>query len=96
MAAHGTRGALAPGERIYAVADVHGEPGCQLYALHESDGSFIFIEQWADVAALQAHATSPATTRMFTEVGDHLAGQPQITMAQAIPAGDPAKGQLTT
>lgn len=77
------------------VAQVHDEPGCQLYSLHESDGGVLtFIEQWADAAALQAHAAS--ATAMFGEIGAHLAGPPDVTMLRALPAGDPAKGVLRT
>ena len=77
-----------------AVEAVHKEPGCDLYSLHESDGIFIFVEQWADADALKTHSTAPAVTTMFSEVSDHLAGAPDIKMVQPIPAGDPAKGQL--
>src|ERR687888_4017 len=75
-----------------AVAEVHAEPGCELYALHESDGAFIFVEQWADAAALQAHSKAPAVNGMFKDVGDHLAEAPDIKMAQPVVAGDPTKG----
>jgi quinol monooxygenase YgiN len=77
-----------------AVKDVHDEPGCQLYALHESGDTFVFIEQWADADALKAHGTAPAVTTMFAEAGEHLAGAPDIRMLTPIVAGDPAKGQL--
>ena len=30
-----------------AVEAVHQEPGCDLYALHEAEGTFVFVEQWA-------------------------------------------------
>jgi quinol monooxygenase YgiN len=77
------------------VPAVHDEPGCELYTLHESNGTFIFVEVWADADALQTHSTAPAATGMFKEVGEHLAEAPDIKVAQPIPAGDPAKGQLT-
>jgi quinol monooxygenase YgiN len=77
-----------------AVKDVHDEPGCQLYALHESGETFVFIEQWADADALQAHSTAPAFTALFKDVGDHLAGAPDIKMLTPVVAGDPDKGQL--
>ena len=77
-----------------AVKDVHDEPGCQLYALHESGDTFVFIEQWADADALQAHSTAPAFTTLVKEVGDHLAGAPDIKMLTPVVAGDPDKGQL--
>jgi len=79
-----------------AVEAVHKEPGCQLYALHESDGTFVFVEQWESPDALQAHSKAPAVGAMFGEVGDHLAGAPDIKMLQPVVAGDPDKGQLRT
>lgn len=75
------------------VAQVHDEPGCQLYALHESDGAFVFIEQWADADALRTHAAASAAA-MFAQLEAHLAGKPDIKMLQSLPAGDPAKGLL--
>jgi quinol monooxygenase YgiN len=77
-----------------AVKDVHKEPGCQLYALHESGETFVFVEQWADADALKAHSTAPAIATMFKDAGEHLAGAPDIKMLQPVVAGDPSKGQL--
>jgi quinol monooxygenase YgiN len=77
-----------------AVEEVHDEPGCQLYSLHESGETFIFVEQWADPEALKAHSTAPAVTKMFSAAGEHLAGAPDIKMLQPVPAGDPGKGKL--
>ena len=77
-----------------AVQEVHEEPGCQLYSLHQDDETFVFVEQWADPEALKTHSTAPAVTKMFTAAGEHLAGSPDIKMLQPVPAGDPDKGQL--
>lgn len=77
-----------------AVEEVHDEPGCQLYSLHHSGETFVFIEQWADEEALKAHSTAPAIGKMFSAAGEHLDGAPDIKMLQTISAGDPAKGQL--
>ena len=77
-----------------AVEDVHGEPGCQLYSLHESGNTFVFVEQWADADALKTHGTAPAITTMFKDAGEHLAGAPEIKMLSPVVAGDPDKGQL--
>ena len=77
-----------------AIAEVHDEPGCELYSLHEADGTFVFVEQWADADALQKHGTAPAIGKLFGAIGDHLAGAPDIKMLTPIVAGDPAKGQL--
>jgi len=77
-----------------ALAAVHEEPGCELYALHESENVFVFVEQWADADALKTHSTAPAVTAMFGEIGEHLDGAPDIKMLTPVPAGDPAKGLL--
>jgi quinol monooxygenase YgiN len=77
-----------------AIEAVHREPGCELYSLHEGNGTFVFVEQWADADALKTHSTAPAVTTLFGTVGDHLDGAPDIKMLQPVVAGDPEKGQL--
>ena len=77
-----------------AVEAVHQEPGCELYALHEANGTFVFVEQWADEDALQTHSTAPAVAKFFGEVGEHLDGAPDIKLLQPVAAGDAGKGQL--
>jgi len=77
-----------------AVGAVHSEPGCELYALHEANGTFVFFEQWADDDALKTHSTAPAIGALFGAVGEHLDGAPDIKMLQPVPAGDADKGQL--
>jgi quinol monooxygenase YgiN len=77
-----------------AVEAVHDEPGCELYSLHESNGTFVFVEQWADEDALKTHSAAPAVGALFATVGEHLDGAPDIKMLQPVVAGDPAKGQL--
>lgn len=77
-----------------AIEAVHQEPGCELYALHEANGTFVFVEQWADADALKTHSAAPGVTTLFSEVGEHLDGAPDIKMLQPVLAGDAAKGQL--
>src|SRR5574340_19465 len=77
-----------------AVSEVHGEPGCQLYSLHESGTTFVFVEQWADADALKAHSAAPAIAAMLAAAGEHLNGAPDIKTLQPVTAGDPAKGRL--
>src|SRR3954466_1461410 len=77
-----------------AIEAVHEESGCDLYSLHEADGTFVFVEQWADADALQTHSAAPAVAALFGTVGDHLDGAPDIKVLQPVVAGDPAKGQL--
>ncbi|OPE44682.1 putative quinol monooxygenase, partial [Mycolicibacterium diernhoferi] len=61
-----------------AIAEVHAEPGCELYSLHEAEGTFVFVEQWADADALKTHSTAPAIGKLFGAVGEHLDGAPDI------------------
>ena len=68
-----------------AVEEVHEEPGCQLYSLHQSGETFVFVEQWADEDALKTHSTAPAVGKMFSAAGEHLAGAPDIKMLQPVP-----------
>ncbi|MGE5694145.1 MAG: putative quinol monooxygenase [Candidatus Sericytochromatia bacterium] len=77
-----------------AVEAVHQEPGCELYALHETDRTFVFVEQWADEDALKTHSTAPAIGALFGQVGEHLDGAPDIKMLKPVPAGDADKGRL--
>lgn len=77
-----------------AIEAVHGEPGCELYSLHEADGTFVFVEQWADEQALKIHGSAPAVGALFGTIGEHLDGAPDIKMLTPVIAGDPAKGQL--
>ena len=77
-----------------AIGAVHQEPGCELYSLHEADGTFVFVEQWADADALKTHSTAPAIGALFGALGEHLEGAPDIKMLAPVVAGDPAKGQL--
>ena len=77
-----------------AIAAVHDEPGCELYSLHQTGDTFVFIEQWADADALKVHGTAPAIGVLFGAIGEHLSGAPDIKMLEPVPAGDPAKGQL--
>lgn len=77
-----------------AIEAVHDEPGCELYSLHQTGDTFVFIEQWADADALKVHGSAPAVGALFAAIGEHLAGAPDVKMLTPIPAGDTAKGQL--
>jgi quinol monooxygenase YgiN len=73
---------------------VHKEPGCELYALHETNGTFVFVEQWADQDALKTHSTAPAATAMTADLREHIDGSPDIKVLRPVAAGEPAKGLL--
>lgn len=73
---------------------VHEEPGCNLYSLHETSDRFVFVESWASPAALAEHSKAPALAALFGKLGPLLAQAPEIVVAEPVPAGDPAKGDL--
>src|SRR2546423_12998050 len=76
-----------------AIEAVHSEPGCDLYSLHEGDGTFVFVEQWADADALKTHSTAPAVGALFGTVGEHLDGAPGIKMLTPGVAGGAGEGR---
>lgn len=79
---------------LAAVEEVHDEPGCELYALHQTDRTFVFIEQWADEQALATHSTAASVAKLFGTVAPMLDGAPDIKTMTPVPGGDPAKGRV--
>ena len=77
-----------------AIPAVHEEPGCELYALHESGNTFVFVEQWADADALTTHGKAPALTTLGGALDGHLEGDMDVKLLTPVVTGDPAKGQL--
>jgi quinol monooxygenase YgiN len=74
------------------IAQVHGEAGCELYALNEAPDRLIMIEKWASAEALRTHGQSPAMAALNPKLAGKLAGRPEIIALTQIPAGDPDKG----
>jgi quinol monooxygenase YgiN len=72
------------------VARVHEEDGCELYALHQADDRLMMVEKWASADALRAHSRGAQAPRLDGK----LSGPAEVIVLQAVPAGDPAKGQL--
>jgi quinol monooxygenase YgiN len=77
-----------------AIPDVHAEDGCELYALHRADDRLIVVERWASQEALDTHSKGAALAALGGKLRGKVAGAPEVIAAQAVPAGDPAKGQL--
>lgn len=78
-----------------AVEHVHGEDGCDLYALHQAGDRFVMIERWASPAALEAHsASSPALQKLNADLDGKLQGPLDVVLLDPVPAGDPVQGQL--
>ena len=78
-----------------AVEQVHGEDGCELYALHRDDDRLVMIERWASPAALQTHSTaSPALQKLNADLDGKLAAPLDVVVLEPVLGGDLAKGQL--
>jgi quinol monooxygenase YgiN len=79
-----------------AIPLVHGEDGCELYALHTDGEQLVMVERWTSREALKKHGTEAPAMRDFNaEIGDKLAAPTVVLRLDAVPAGDPAKGQLS-
>jgi len=77
------------------IAEVHTEPGCELYALHEvPDGSFFLIEKWSSVEALDAHAAGQIVARLDASLEGLLAEPAEVTRLAPLAAGTPPQGEL--
>ena len=72
--------------------EVHAEPGCELYALHEADGVLVMIEKWESHEALKTHMTAPALTGLGPKLAGKVGGAPEVQLLTPLPAG--SKGAL--
>lgn len=79
---------------LTAVPKVHEEPGCELYALHEGDGSFVMVERWESVEALKVHGRAGALTTLGGAIADKLAAPLDVRRLAPVPAGEAGKGAL--
>lgn len=66
------------------------EPGCISHDVHrhaEDANRLVFVEQWADMAALKAHFVVPESGAFVRAVGGLASGPPSIAIydATAIP-----------
>ena len=71
---------------------VHAEPGCELYALHETDGVLVMVEKWASQEALTTHMTAPALSGLGSKLAGKVGGAPEVEILVPLPAG--TKGEL--
>jgi len=61
---------------LACVAPSRAEPGCRFYTLHTEqgqEGRFVFIERWADLAALEEHRGTAHYKALGAGLGDMLA-----------------------
>lgn len=78
-----------------AIAEVHEEPGCLLYAIHEApNGDIVMIEKWESVELLDAHGAGIAVQRLNASLEGLLQKPVEVTRLTAIPAGTTQQGEL--
>ncbi len=56
------------------------EPGCRLYALHhgEQPNTYVFMERYADQAAVDAHRASDYFKALGRKMGEYLDGRAEV------------------
>ncbi len=78
-----------------AIAAVHEEPGCLLYAIHrDPDGTIVMIEKWESEALLDEHGAGPAVAALNASLEGKLAKPVEVTRLIPLPAGTPEQGLL--
>lgn len=77
-----------------AIAAVHDEPGCELYALHEGADRLVMVEKWSDDAALATHGKAPALVELGAALDGKLTQGVDLQVLQPHPVGDAARGAL--
>ena len=70
------------------IPEVHEEPGCEFYALHEdTEGRLIFVEAWDTRELWQEHSAFHTVTRIQELTKPHLAGEVEVIEMYGVPAG---------
>ena len=78
-----------------AIAEVHKEPGCLLYAIHDApNGQIVMIEKWETAELLDAHGGGDAVKRLNAALEGLLAEPVDVTRLIPIPAGTAQQGAL--
>jgi quinol monooxygenase YgiN len=79
---------------LSAVPQVHEEPGCELYAVHEGKGEFVMVERWESLEALKVHGSAEPLARLGEALAGKLTGAPVVRRLTPVPAGEGEKGQV--
>ena len=91
----------APGHRAEVVAAfeaaiirVHGEPGVDLYALHEGPDRLVMIEKYESEQARSDHARGAALADLRSALEGKLSSDLDVQVLVPHPAGNTQKGTL--
>ncbi|PPH80102.1 putative quinol monooxygenase [Rathayibacter sp. AY1D9] len=78
-----------------AIAEVHEEEGCELYAIHDSpDGTIVMLEKWTSGDLLDAHGAGEPVVRLNAAIRGLVAHPPVVTRLVPIPVGTSQQGEL--
>lgn len=78
-----------------AIAEVHQEPGCLLYAIHDSpNGQILMIEKWESAELLDAHGDGEPVKRLNAALDGLLQRPVDVMRHEPIPAGNSVQGAL--
>lgn len=72
-----------------SIADVHAEPGCELYALHEVAGSdhLVMVEKWSSREALDTHLGAAPLAAISERLRPLCERPAEVTVLSPRPAG---------
>jgi len=77
-----------------AIARVHGEPGVELYALHEGPDRLVMIEKYESEQARSEHAKGAALADLRTALAGKLSSSLDAQVLVPHPAGNAQQGAL--
>ena len=78
-----------------AIAAVHEEPGCELYAIHRApDDTIVMIEKWESAELLDSHGAGSAVAALNASLEGKLARPVEVTRLVPLPAGTDLQGVL--
>ena len=78
-----------------AIAGVHEEDGCELYAIHDApDGSIVMLEKWTSADLLDAHGQGEPVRQLGRALDGLLERPVEVTRLVPLPTGDAVKGAL--
>ena len=77
-----------------AIPLVHGEAGCEKYALHEAPDRLVMIERWADGEATKGHVAGEPFKELAAVLEGKLAAELEILVLSPHPAGSAEQGEL--
>ncbi len=77
-----------------AIHRVHGEPGVELYALHEGRDRLVMIEKYESEGARSEHAKGAALADLLSALKGRLSVPLDVQVLLPHPAGNMHKGTL--